>query len=490
MRISIKMKFSIFLAALLLLTVFILSLLVLQGIQRNQQAQFEGYLEQQAETANVYLMQSLLAGTFTSPQTYLDEKGRAFANELALITGQSVVLYDEIGNVIAPPQTQRISDNIQTTLAYALSNKTAYLEEGNSLYYMAPLRGAGGEQVGVVQFYYSLAENQSFYNNIKNMFLSIGSAVFVLSFILAYFYFNFFASGIISLKNTVERIRHGHFEVPRSKRRDEIGELREGIAAMSSQIQQTMTAKDEEREKLALAVSKLSLLDQQQKQFIGNVSHEFKTPLTSIKAYLDLLDMYPDDEKLLETAKATIQSETLRLYEMVEKVLQLAALDKYEFEYQKETMDLRQVIYAVLKGLKGKMDKFGITLDTDLNEVFVEADRDSLTLVLVNLLDNAVKYNKPNGRISVRSGILDGKAFIEIQDSGIGIPEDVGHKIFQPFYTVDKNRARQSGGAGLGLSLAKQYAESQDGSLLLVGSNADGTLFRLSFPVSKPPVSQ
>lgn len=485
MRISVKIKFSIFLAALLLLTVFVLSLLVLEGIKKNQQIEVEQYFAQQAITANVYFIQTIMAESNKVPQTFLASKGKEFAGQLELISGQSVVLYDQKGTIVNKDRSKITSDSIKKTLAFALNNKTAYLTEKDSLYYMTPLR-TGNEQVGVVQFNYSLSKNLAFYNQIKQLFIYIGTGVFLLSFILAYFYFNSFASGIIRLNETVDRIREGHFETETLARKDEIGELSEGIRVMSQQIMNTMRDKDQEREKLTLAVHKLSLLDQQQKQFIGNVTHEFKTPLTSIKAYIDLLDMYPDDEKLMETAKINIQSETHRLYEMVEKVLQLAALEKYDFEYNKEKVDVRQATQSVLNSLKGKLDKFGIQLETDLTEAYVEADKDCMTIVLVNLMDNAIKYNKARGHIFVKNDLKDGQVIIEIADTGIGIPEEVVHKIFEPFYTVDKNRSRENGGAGLGLSIAKKYAESQGGSIALASTDLAGTVFRISFPTYGP----
>ncbi|MGO4546099.1 ATP-binding protein [Paenibacillus sp. 2TAB23] len=485
MRISIKFKFSIFLAALLLLTVFILSLLVLEGIQKNQQLEVEQYLAQQGATANVYFIQTLMAESNKVPHTFLAEKGKDFAGQLELISGHSVVVYDLQGVIMNKDKSSMTSGSISKTLAFALKNKTAYLTDNDSLYYMTPLK-TGNEQVGVVQFNYSLAKNLAFYNQIKKLFIYIGTGVFLLSFILAYFYFNSFASKIIRLNAAVDRIREGQFEIDTLARKDEIGELSEGIRDMSEQIMRTMRDKDQEREKLTMAVHKLSKLDQQQKQFIGSVTHEFKTPLTSIKAYIDLLHMYPDDEELLETAKTNINSETQRLYEMVEKVLQLASLEKYDFEFNKEKIDVQQAIEFVLNSLRGKLDKFGLRLETVLTEAYVEADKDCMTIVLINLLDNAIKYNKANGHILVISEIKDGRVIIEIADSGIGIPEEVVHKIFEPFYTVDKNRSRENGGAGLGLSLAKQYTELQGGSIALVRTDKTGTVFRISFPVYKP----
>src|SRR5690606_32952198 len=288
---------------------------------------------------------------------------------------------------------------------------------------------------------------------------------------------------IIRLNDAVGRIREGHFETPSLKRNDEIGELSAGIAAMSERLKITLEDKDKEREKLSLAVQKLSELDQQQKEFIGNVTHEFKTPLTSIKAFIDLLDMYPDDEELPLKAQTHIASETQRLYEMVEKVLQLSAMEKYDFEYNKERLEVSATIEAVLNGLKGKMDKFGLTLVTDLHEAYIEADKDYMNIVLANILDNAIKYNKPNGQIYVSNVVKDSQVIIEITDTGIGIPIEVTDKIFEAFYTVDKNRSKQQGGAGLGLSLAKRYAETQGGSIAIVKSDENGTTFTITFPM-------
>ncbi|MGO4372737.1 sensor histidine kinase, partial [Paenibacillus sp. MCAF20] len=196
MRISIKIKFSIFLAILLLLTVFVLSLLVLEGIKKNQQAEIEQYFAQQATTANVYLIQTIMTESIKVPQTFLASKGKDFAEQLELISGQSVVLYDQQGTILNKDRPNVATGSMKKTLAFALNNKTAYLTEKESLYYMTPL-SAGNEQIGVVQFNYSLSKNLAFYTQIKQLFIYIGTGVFLLSFILAYIYFNSFAGGII-----------------------------------------------------------------------------------------------------------------------------------------------------------------------------------------------------------------------------------------------------------------------------------------------------
>ncbi len=481
MRSGIKIKFSIFLAGLLLLTVFILSILALNGIKNNQRVRYEQYLAQQAEIANTYFIQTILAQPNQSTQSFLTEKGVDFAAQLALISGQTVVLYDREGNVVSQKMPLNESKNISKTLNLALDHKTAYLTEGDDLYYFAPIK-LGSEQIGVVRFNFSLAPYQEFYQQIRQLFVSVGAGVFLASFLLAYLYFGSFANSIIRLEKEVSHIGDGHYNVGVLRRRDELGRLSEGIRGMSLQIKQTLSDMEEEQQKLTLAVGRLSKLDQQQKQFIGNVTHEFKTPLTSIKAYLDLLEMYPGDNELIETARVNIKSETQKLYEMVVKVLDLSALDKYEFEYKMERLEVKQIILMVLNSLGGKLDKFGIQPKTELVEAYAKADKDCLIIVLMNLLDNAIKYNKTGGSIFVKNEIQEKQIVIDITDTGIGMPTDYVNRIFEPFYTIDKNRARENGGVGLGLSLAKKYSEVQGGSLTLLKSDQEGTTFRIMLP--------
>lgn len=482
MRNSIKFKFSIFFGALLLLTVFVLSMLVLSGIKKNQYEQYEQYLARQAQTANIYFLQTILSETNKVPNTFLITKGKEFTKKLEQLYGQAITLYDSKGSVVSEKVSYMESDIIKKTLEYALKDKTAYLVDDESLYYMAPLT-IGNEQVGVVQFYYSLSEDINFYNQIRRLFITIGAGVFLLSFLLAYFYFGTFANKIISLEHMVKRIQEGDYKTTILKRRDEIGRLSEGIHAMSGKIKATIEELKDEKNKLTLAVTKLSRVDKQQKEFIGNVTHEFKTPLTSIKAYIDLLEMYPDDDELLETAKTSIKSETIRLYEMVEKVLQLSALEKYDFELNKEKVEIKQSIQSVLNSLSGKINKFGLILETDLSEAFINADKDILLIIFMNLLDNSIKYNKANGKIVIKNHSNNGEVIIDISDTGIGISKEDAAKIFEPFYTVDKNRSRQNGGAGLGLPLAKRYIEMLGGRIVLVNSSTTGTTFKITFPI-------
>lgn len=485
MTISIKYKSILFLALLLLVAVGAPSYLVLQGIAENQQQGYESQLAQQTQIANLYIRQDYAKTTKIEIEPYMKSSGYELGRQIGQMTGTQVVIYDMKGQEIGNSSPGLSNVDVKDALPYALQNKTTYQISGQSLYYLSPII-ISSEQVGIVQFYYSLEEESKFYNTIKGLFISVGSIIFILSFILGYMYFGRITNIIVGLKLAVENVKLGKYkEIPELQRKDELGDLRQGIYYMSSQIEQSMEAMTEEQQKLTLAVEKLKALEQQQRQFIGNVTHEFKTPLTVIKAYVDLMEMYPDDEKLVRDAKENIGKETGRLYDMVDKTLQLAVLEKYEFELEMQVIAVDELLNEICSRMEGKVQKQGLHLYVDTKPAFVYADRESLFQVFINLIDNAIKYNNPKGKIYVKSYMKDDLVCIEIQDTGIGIPEDSRELVFEPFYTVDKTRSRQFGGTGLGLALVKQLVEKQRGSIAIADTIEPGTTFIIKLPLYK-----
>jgi two-component system phosphate regulon sensor histidine kinase PhoR len=483
MKIGIKYKSVIFLALLLLMALGISGYMVLQGIEQNQRQAYEEQLAQEANTALLYLQQAYAKSGGESVPEFLKRTGYQLAQQIGQMVDTHVVLYDMEGREIGNSAPGLSGADTEDALQYALQNKTAYQVSNTNLYYLTPVV-LQDEQAAAVQFYYSLQGDQEFYHKIKTLFLLTGTVIFFAAFILGYQYFGRIAKGIYSLKLAVESIKQGRYkDIPEINRRDELGELRQGIYYMSSQIEQSLKDMEAEQQKLVLAVEKLKALEQQQRLFIGNVSHEFKTPLTVIKAYMDLLEMYPEDDKLLLEAKENIGKETERLHQMVEKTLQLAVLEKYEFELDMQPVELKELLREICRPMEAKMQKQGLHLYKDLETARIQGDRESLFQIFVNLLDNAIRYNRPKGEILVKSYGEKETAYVEIRDTGIGIPRESVEKVFEAFYTVDKARSRQYGGTGLGLSLVKQLVEKQKGTIEIKESNEEGTFFVIKFPL-------
>lgn len=474
MKISIKLKLSLFLAFLLILTVSILSMLVLSGITQNQRKDYENYLAQQTKTINTYIKQMDIGEK-------LEENVHRLAVNINSINNMYITIYDMKGKELFNSFPYKNNEEIDRLLSYALKDKISYRTDDDYVNYMAPIYDE--EQIGVISFYYPLRKENEFYNTIKLLFIEIGLLVFILSFTCAYVYANIFTKNIIKLKENTRFIKTGEYDsVKKLKRKDELGELSEDIYYMSIKIRNNILDMEEEERKLNLALQKLRKLEKQQKNFIGNITHEFKTPLTVIKTYIDLLDMYEDDIKLLSDAKINIGREIQKLSEMVEKTLYLSSLQKYDFELNNQNINILEILSEICSRMEGKAQKFGINIVKNLQNGFIKGDKENLTHIFINIIDNAIKYNIPEGSIWVKNYERDNRVFIEISDSGIGISEREKEKIFEPFYTVDKARSKKYGGTGLGLSLVKELVQKQNGEIYILKNNKEITTFCISFP--------
>jgi two-component system phosphate regulon sensor histidine kinase PhoR len=483
MRFSIRTKSNLFLAGLLLLTVIMLSLLILSEVKKEQQSHYETELSRQTKVATLYINQSYALNSNMNNIIFLKSKGQELARQVSILSGLHVVLYGMDGGKVGNSFPMDIDNSIKSSMPYALKNTVAYKVDGESLYYLAPIISSNG-QVAVVEFIYPLKENINFINKIIMIFVYTGSLVFVLSYIIGYIYFNRIVSDILKLKSRIEMIKIGSFKgFEILKRSDELKDLEQGICFMNDRIQGNIKNMETEQEKLRFAVEKLKILEKQQKFFIGNITHEFKTPLTIIRAYVDLIEMYTDDPKLLIDAKKSISKETNRLLEMVEKALHLSSLEKYDFELNAEPIEIMNLLNDLCDRVNIKAKKFELTIHRDFKEAYVWADLESVMQIFINIMDNSIKYNKPNGEIFVSNYINKSNIYVVIRDTGIGIPFELKDKIFEPFYRVDKELSRQTSGIGLGLSLVKKLVEMQNGTIELLDIKEKGTAIKISFPI-------
>jgi len=133
--------------------------------------------------------------------------------------------------------------------------------------------------------------------------------------------------------------------------------------------------------------------------------------------------------------------------------------------------------------MEGKAHKFNISIIKKLQSGFIIGDKENLMHIFINLIDNAIKYNEVHGKIFINSYTKNKKVFIEVSDTGIGIPKEEREKIFEPFYTVYRDRSKNNGGTGVGLSLVKELIEKQKGSIVLLDTKEKGSTFIISFPV-------
>ena len=199
-------------------------------------------------------------------------------------------------------------------------------------------------------------------------------------------------------------------------------------------------------------------LDNMQKELVADVSHELKTPITSIMGYADTLLEGGYDEETQNKFLNVIASESRRMARLVTDLLTLSRYDSNKKKTQKETFDLGDLVKRCQEKLAIEIKKKGHTVNSfvtaDVPPVY--ADKDDIERVVLNILTNSIKYTPDNGEIKIYVGFVYNDAYIKVFDNGIGIPEDDLSRIFERFYRVDKARTREMGGTGLGLSIAKE----------------------------------
>ena len=225
-------------------------------------------------------------------------------------------------------------------------------------------------------------------------------------------------------------------------------------------------------------------LDNMRKEFIADVSHELKTPITSIMGYADTLLEEEYDKETQSKFLSVIASEARRMAKLVTDLLTLSKNDSNTNIVRKEQFDLGELVKKCQDKLaieiKKKNHNVNCFVTADVPPVY--ADKDDIERVVLNILTNSIKYTKEGGEIKIYVGFVYNDAYIKIFDNGIGIPEEHLNRIFERFYRVDKARSREMGGTGLGLSIAKDLLDRNGGSIDIKSQVGKGTEVVIKVP--------
>ena len=236
---------------------------------------------------------------------------------------------------------------------------------------------------------------------------------------------------------------------------------------------------------------KLEKVDKTRQEFVSNVSHELKTPLSSIKVLSESILLQEGvPVQMYQEFLQDINSEVDRMTRVVTDLLQLVMLDQGESGLNIQTININEMVTDILKRLNPLAEQKDIKLVfEDVREVVIEADEMKLASAISNLVDNAVKYTVSGGSVKVIVDADHQNAFVTVSDTGIGIKEEDQNKIFDRFYRVDKTRDRETGGTGLGLSITYSTVRMHNGSIRVMSKENEGTSFIMRIPIHYSRVS-
>lgn len=243
---------------------------------------------------------------------------------------------------------------------------------------------------------------------------------------------------------------------------------------------------DEELKPLVNALlqqkKKQKMLDKQKKQFTANVSHELKTPLTSIAGYAELIETGMAKPEDIKPFAGVIRKQALRLVNLSEDIIQLSQLEESDDEDMSfESVNLYEIAQRCVEALNINAINKGVTLNLTGEECYIRGKAQLVEELVYNLCDNAIRYNKENGNVTVTVNPLEKGASVSVKDTGIGIPKKYQERIFERFFRVDKSRSKATGGTGLGLAIVKHITQLHDAKLEISSEEGKGTEIIVTF---------
>lgn len=233
---------------------------------------------------------------------------------------------------------------------------------------------------------------------------------------------------------------------------------------------------------LLFDVTQKQQAEQLRREFTANVSHELKTPLHTISGYAELMKSGMVSPEDMPRFSGKIYSETQRLIRLVEDILRLSRLDEGAADLPASPIDLYETALHTLQELSAPAELAGIALHLEGGSTVINSIPQLVSAILFNLMDNAVKYNKRGGSVTVQIADVPGAALLTVADTGIGIPEPYRERIFERFYRVDKSHSKEVGGTGLGLSIVKHAALILGAEIHLESTVGEGTTVTVQFP--------
>lgn len=376
-----------------------------------------------------------------------------------------IQLVDIKGNILAESHKSEIRNilqeaDVQTGLAGTLATSNGRMAGEKVMSFTYPLK-SGGDVIGAIRFTTSLVPVNAIFTESAMLLLAIGCIVIVLAAFISFFLTGTLIRPISQMTTAAEQMASGKFStrVPKGKD-DELGRLADTMNYMASQVQ--------EHEKL-------------KNEFIASVSHDLRTPLTSVKGWAITLHSMAEDD-LFREGLEIIKNESERLSHLLGDLLDFSSLSSGRISFTFDEVNLADIVHQVVSQLRPRAERQNVQLNADLNEANIRSnvDKNRLIQVLVNLLDNALKFTPPDGRINVSIEKLESEAIMKVSDTGIGIPPDQLDSIKDKFAKVHT----KGSGTGLGLAICEEIIKGHGGSLQITSSVAQGTTAKITLPVT------
>lgn len=410
-------------------------------------------------------------------ENYLNDSSSQSVNSklelLSNVCGGRIVLVDRDFKVVR--DTYQVDEgktllSSKVVKCFKSGNVTSYRRYGQMLEMAIPVKSADVPQIqGVMLVNVSVSDVRAMIGELEQKGILIIGIIVVLSIFLAYFLSSILVKPLARVTKSIEDLTDGY-------QKDEIS---------VPDYTETELITDAFNKMLA----RMKVLDESRSEFVSNVSHELKTPMTSMKVLADsLVGQQGVPEELYQEFMQDITAEIDRENRIITDLLTLVKMDKKSADLQISHMDINQLLEDLLKRLRPIADKRNIDLILDsFRPVDADVDELKFTSAISNLVENAIKYNVDDGWVRVSIDADHKYFYVTVADSGMGIPEDSLERIFERFYRVDKSHSREIGGTGLGLAITRSTIAMHHGVIKVFSREGEGTTFSVRVPLSYIP---
>jgi len=418
--------------------------------------------------ANIFSGHITLSGYLNNnDRKYAFDRDVAFTSEEG---GYRILILDDMGVVVEDSNgTEDGKVILIPEVIEALASKDVAKEQENGeIYVAASIVNEKGEKVGAVLLVDNPKDIYALLDGIRKPvnLMTVVIAALVIAFVLVISHT--ITNPLLKLVKVIQKISDGHFD-----ERMPVDEYGNSEVAQISAAINTMA-------------EKLQEVESSRQQFVSNVSHELKTPLSSIKVLSESILLENDAPKEMYVEfLGDISSEVDRMTEIINDLLTLVRLDQREVPVDFKEESLNALIEQIVKRLKPIADSKKIEFEyTAVKDIKAEIDKTKLMLAISNLVENGIKYTDEGGKVSILLDSDHQNAFITVSDTGIGMAEDELGKIFDRFYRIDKARNRETGGTGLGLSITHSTVLMHNGSVKVNSAENIGTTFVVRIPLT------
>lgn len=388
----------------------------------------------------------------------MDNTSNAYSIRIMVLDYQGRVVYD----------TQRVENNkivVDEPVILALQSEETIKYIEKSINVFTPVTKDNGVVEGVIISSGTLSATYDMINSIQEIIINLLIIIGVIVAILFIYLTGIFVRPLNQLLGAIKNISKGHFDKKvEIKRNDEFAQLGTAFNRMTDRLYH---------------------IDQSRSEFVSNVSHELKTPLSSIKVLTESILLQEGvPEELYKEFLGDINNEIDRQTAIINDLLALVRLDNKEAALNITHISFNELVHKIKKRLEPLASKRNIEIIFEATkEVEIDVDEMKITLAISNLIENGIKYNKENGKVIITLDAGYNEAILTVTDTGCGIPKEHFDKLFQRFYRVDKTRDRATGGTGLGLSIAHRAILLHKGNISLDSEENVGTRFYVTLPL-------